>query len=55
MGKDSFIADTIIRDEEKVKEIVKILKQPKDKNIKSSQPDKLPENAGQIWFNKKNS
>lgn len=53
MSKNSFIEDTIIRDEEKVKEIARALKQSRDKNIQPSQPTKFPENASQIWFNNK--
>lgn len=42
--------DVIIRDNDKAKEIIDKLKQPRDKNIRASHPEKLPENANNIWF-----
>ena len=48
--RDCFSEDTIIKDSYKVKEIVEALKQPRDKSVKACHPEKLPENAADVWF-----
>ncbi len=50
MATISFKEDIEIADNNKAKELAAALKQPRDSSIKSSQPGKLPENAGSIWF-----
>ena len=54
MAPSSFKEDVIIDDSKKAEEIARTLRQPKDKSIQSSQPDKLPDNANKIWFNHSN-
>lgn len=46
----SFTNDVVITDSDKAKEILCALKQPRDKSIKAVHPEKLPKNAGAIWF-----
>lgn len=52
MASVSFRENLIVRDPKKAEEIIKALKQPRDKTIKSVQPPKLPNNANEIWFAK---
>lgn len=50
MATISFKEDLIVSDAKKSEEIAIALKQPRDKTIRSVQPEKLPKNAGDIWF-----
>lgn len=50
MATISFKEDLVVTDTKKAKEIAVALKQPRDKTIKSAQPEKLPKSAGNIWF-----
>lgn len=48
--KYSLYTDPVITDSDKAKEVVEALKQPRDKSIKACHPEKLPENAEDVWF-----
>lgn len=50
MATISFKEDLIIADQEKARDIALALKQPRDKTVTSVQPQKLPNNAGSVWF-----
>lgn len=52
MATNSFKENLVIRNVKKVEEIAKALSQPRDKTIKSVQPEKLPKDAGKIWFSR---
>ena len=50
MATVSFKEDVTVRDPKKAEEIAHALKQPRDRTVQPSQPDKLPKNASAIWF-----
>ena len=50
MATVSFKEDLVVTDIRKIKEIATALQQPKDRSVSSVQPQKLPKNAGAIWF-----
>lgn len=50
MATISFKEDLVVTDVRKIKEIATALQQPKRKETNSIQPQKLPKNAGAIWF-----
>lgn len=50
MATISFKEELVVTDVQKIKEIATALKQPKDKSVISVQPQKLPKDAGAIWF-----
>lgn len=50
MATVSFKEDLIITDVKKAEEIAFALKQPRDKTVQSVQPEKLPKDAGAVWF-----
>ena len=50
MATISFKEDLIITDKKAARDIALALKQPRDKSVTSVQPQKLPSNAGAIWF-----
>ena len=52
MASSSFKENLIVHDPKKAEEIIKALKQPRDKTIKSVQPQKSPNNTNKIWFAK---
>lgn len=52
MATVSFKEDVTIQDPRKAEEIAHALKQPRDRSVQPSQPDKLPKNAGAIWFSR---
>lgn len=52
MASSSFRENLIVRDPKKAEEIIKALKQPRDKTTKSVQPPKSPNNINKIWFAK---
>ena len=53
MAIESFFTHVVIEDEEKIEEILEVLKQPMKRDIKPTISDKLPENAVKIWFKNK--
>lgn len=50
MATISFKENLVVSDRKKAEEIANALKQPRDKTVKSVQPEKLPNGAGSIWF-----
>ena len=50
MATISFKENLVVSDSKKAEEIANALKQPRDKTVKSVQPEKLPNGAGSIWF-----
>lgn len=52
MATISFKEDVTVNDPKKAEEIAQALRQPRNNTIEPSQPDKLPENASEIWFNR---
>ena len=50
MATVSFKEDLTINDKKTEEKVLSAFKQPKDKTVKSAQPDKLPKNAGAVWF-----
>lgn len=50
MSRLSFKEELVVSDIQKIKEIATALKQPKDESVRSVQPQKLPKDAGAIWF-----
>ena len=50
MATISFKEILVVSDRKKAEEIANALKQPRDKTVKSVQPEKLPNGAEKIWF-----
>ncbi len=50
MATISFKENLTVSNKAKVKEIVCAMKQPMGKSVRPSSPDKLPSNAGKVWF-----
>ena len=50
MATISFKEDLIVADEKKAEEIARALRLPRDKTVQSVRPEKLPKDAGAVWF-----
>ena len=50
MATISFKEDLIVDDEKKAEEIARALRLPRDKTVQSVLPEKLPKDAGAVWF-----
>lgn len=50
MAVISFREDLVVPDVKKSEEILVALKQQRDKSIRSSRPERLPDNANEVWF-----
>ena len=50
MATVSFESELVLKDPEKIKEILAALRKPKDAKIVPASPPKLPKDAGALWF-----
>ncbi|MBR5501216.1 MAG: hypothetical protein IKV74_06795 [Clostridia bacterium] len=50
MATVSFQENLEVNDVNKIKEIARALKQPTSHTVQSAKPEKLPKDAGKIWF-----
>ena len=50
MATISFKEDLIVADEKKAEEIARAMRLPRDKTGQSVRPEKLPKDAGAVWF-----
>ena len=50
MATVSFQENLEVNDVNKIKEIAQAMKQPVAHTVRSAKPEKLPKDAGKIWF-----